>query len=249
MGALHDGHLALVREAQRLADQIVVSIFVNPTQFAPNEDFESYPRHESADSDKLATGGISAIFAPSVKEMYPQGFATTISVGGPAVGLESEARPHFFGGVATVVAKLLLACLADWAVFGEKDYQQLLVVKRMVADLAIPTKIVGCPTIREPDGLALSSRNAYLSPAERQVAPLLHAALQEAAETIRGGRDPVAAADAARLRLEEAGFAPDYVAVRNAETLTVVADPKKEPMRVLAAARLGTTRLIDNVPV
>ena len=167
MGALHAGHLALVKAARETADRVVVSIFVNPTQFAPNEDFASYPRDESADVGKLVGTGTDAVFAPGVAEMYPQGFATSVIVGGPAEGLESAYRPHFFTGVATVVSKLLLACLPDSALFGEKDYQQLLVIRRMVADLAIPVGIVGCPTLREGDGLALSSRNAYLGPAER----------------------------------------------------------------------------------
>jgi pantoate--beta-alanine ligase len=249
MGALHAGHLALIREARRLADQVIVSIFVNPTQFAPSEDFGSYPRDETADLDILAVTGTSAIFAPPVKEMYPEGFATAITVSGPAEGLESDFRPHFFGGVATIVAKLLLSCLPDWAIFGEKDYQQFLVIRRLVADLAIPVEIVGYPTVRESDGLALSSRNAYLSPEERKSAPELHAALQDAAGSIRAGIAPAGALAAARQRLSRAGAAPDYVAIRNAETLAEVSNFAKEPLRILAAARLGKTRLIDNVPV
>ena len=191
MGALHEGHLALARAAAERAKRVVVSIFVNPAQFAPNEDFSTYPRDEAADMAKLASVGVDAVFAPDVAEMYPPGFATSITVAGPALGLESDFRPHFFGGVATIVAKLLLSCLPDAALFGEKDYQQLIVVRRMVADLAIPTEIVGLPTIREPDGLALSSRNAYLSPAERKLAPRLFAILNETALGIRGQASPV----------------------------------------------------------
>ncbi len=181
--------------------------------------------------------------------MYPNGFATRITVEGPALGLESDARPHFFGGVATVVAKLFIACAPDVAVFGEKDYQQLLVVRRMAADLGLPVTVVGHPTIRAADGLALSSRNAYLSPAERAVAPRLHAALQAAAAAIRAGEAETVTLAAARRDLEVAGFVVDYVALRNAVTLDDVTDAKAEPLRLLAAARLGKTRLIDNIAV
>ena len=228
---------------------MVVSIFVNPTQFAPNEDFSTYPRDEAADMAKLASVGVDAVFGPDVAEMYPPGFATSVAVAGPALGLESDFRPHFFGGVATVVAKLLLACLPDAALFGEKDYQQLIVVRRMVADLAIPTEIVGLPTIREADGLALSSRNAYLSPAERKIAPRLFAILNETALGIRGQASPVDRIVAAERALAEAGFRVDYVALRNAKTLAPVVDAGAEPLRLLAAAWLGKTRLIDNVAV
>ena len=220
MGALHDGHLTLVRAARNEARRTVVTIFVNPTQFAP-----------------------------SVAEMYPAGFATAVSLAGPAAGLETDFRPHFFGGVATVVAKLLLTCLPDAAMFGEKDYQQLLVVRRMVADLGIPTRIVGHPTLREADGLAMSSRNAYLSPAERRTAPRLNAALRSVAAAIRAGKDAEEALRAARAGLVAAGFAVDYVELRNAETLAAVSDVRSEPLRLLAAARLGRTRLIDNIAV
>jgi len=249
MGALHAGHLALVEEARRRTGRVVVSIFVNPAQFAPTEDFAAYPRDEAADLAKLAAPGVDAVFAPSTAEMYPSGFATAVEVKGPAEGLETEFRPHFFRGVATVVAKLLIACLPDVALFGEKDYQQLLVVRRMTADLGLPVEIAGLPTVREPDGLALSSRNTYLSAEERQTAPLLHRALQAAAAAIRAGSAPEAALDRARAELGAAGFVVDYVALRNATTLAPVVDPAAEPLRLLAAARLGRTRLIDNIPV
>ncbi|MCB1502559.1 MAG: pantoate--beta-alanine ligase [Bauldia sp.] len=249
MGALHDGHLQLVRAAAAVADRVIVSIFVNPAQFAPTEDFAAYPRDEAADVARLAALGVDAVFAPAVAEIYPDGFATRVAVDGPALGLESDARPHFFGGVATVVAKLFIACAPDVAIFGEKDYQQLLVIRRMAADLGLPVAVVGHPTIRSADGLALSSRNAYLSPGERTTAPRLHAALQSAADAIRAGGDVAAALAAATSELEASGFAVDYVALRNAETLAVVADPRNEPLRLLVAARLGRTRLIDNIPV
>jgi pantoate--beta-alanine ligase len=248
MGALHEGHLALVRRARDVAARVVVSVFVNPTQFAPTEDFASYPRNEAADLAALGQFGVDAVFAPSVGEIYPDGFATSIAVAGPAEGLETDFRPHFFGGVATVVAKLLIACVPDCAVFGEKDYQQLMVIRRLVADLGLPVEIVAEPTIREPDGLALSSRNAYLSPTERQTAPALHKSLNRAAAAIRAGApvERVLSASAADLRV--AGFRVDYVALRNAETLAPVIDVKQEPLRLLAAAWLGKTRLIDNIP-
>ncbi len=249
MGALHQGHLDLVRAAARDAGRVIVSIFVNPAQFAPTEDFAAYPRDEATDLAKLAALGVDAVFAPAVAEMYPRGFATRITVDGPALGLESDARPHFFGGVATVVAKLFIACAPDVAVFGEKDYQQLLVVRRMAADLGLPVSVVGHPTIRAADGLALSSRNAYLSPEERSAAPRLHAALQQAAAAIRAGSAAAAALAGAGRDLTGAGFVVDYVALRNADTLAEVADPRAEPLRLLAAARLGKTRLIDNIAV
>jgi pantoate--beta-alanine ligase len=249
MGALHEGHLALVRSAREQASRAVASIFVNPTQFAPTEDFGAYPRAEAADLPKLAGVGTDAVFAPAVAEMYPAGFATAVSVGGPSAGLETDFRPHFFGGVATVVARLLLVCLPDIAIFGEKDYQQLLVIRRMVADLGIPVSILGHATLREGDGLALSSRNAYLSAAERTVAPRLNAALRDAAAAIRANGDAVAALARARADLAAAGFAVDYVDLRNAETLAPVADVRGEPLRLLAAARLGKTRLIDTIAV
>jgi pantoate--beta-alanine ligase len=247
MGALHQGHLALIDAAKKNAARTVVSIFVNPTQFGANEDFGTYPRDEDADLAALAELGVDAVFAPPVEEIYPDGFATTIDVAGPSEGLETEFRPRFFKGVATVVAKLLLACAPDSALFGEKDYQQFLVIKRMVADLGIPVTILGCPTVREADGLALSSRNAYLSPDEREIAPRLNHALVRAAAAIRAGAPVHRVLSAAGNDLRAAGFRVDYFALRNAETLAPVSDPTKEPLRLLAAVWLGKTRLIDNI--
>ncbi len=247
MGALHAGHLALVAEGLKRADRVVVSIFVNPTQFAPHEDFQTYPRTEAADVEKLSTLSADLVFAPSALEMYPLGNATRIEMGGPAKGLETDFRPHFFGGVATVVSKLLIACGPDVALFGEKDYQQLAVVRRMAADLVLPVEIVGAATVREADGLAMSSRNAYLSAEERAIAPRLAAEMDRVAETVRAGGDVAAAEKAAGEALLSAGFRQiDYVAVRNAQTLEAPSGEAGEPLRVLVAAWLGKTRLIDN---
>ena len=249
MGALHAGHVALARDAGARAARTLASIFVNPTQFGPNEDFARYPRDEAADVAKLGEAGVDAVFAPAAADVYPTGFATAIVVAGPADGLESDFRPHFFRGVATVVAKLLLSSLPDYAIFGEKDYQQLVVIKRMVADLDLPVEIVGYPTVRETDGLALSSRNAYLSPSERQAAPRLHRALGSVASQIHRGTPVAEAIAAAKGGLEEAGFRVDYLALRNADSLAPVVDLHREPLRLLVAAWLGKTRLIDNVAV
>ncbi len=249
MGALHDGHLSLVVEGFRRADHVVVSIFVNPTQFAPHEDFQTYPRTEAADLAKLAPLGTDVVFAPSALEMYPLGSVTRIEIAGPALGLESDFRPHFFGGVATVVAKLLVAGAPDVAIFGEKDYQQLAVVRQMVRDLMLPTEIVGAPTVREADGLAMSSRNAYLSPEERAVAPRLAAEMRRVAAAVRSGEDAEAALATAREALLGAGFdRVDYLEIRNAVTLAPASEPG-EPLRLLAALWLGKTRLIDNIAV
>jgi len=247
MGALHDGHLSLVNEARRHAAHVVVSIFVNPTQFAPHEDFDAYPRTLDADLQTL-DGAATVVFAPTAREMYPDGDATRITVGGPAAGLESDFRPHFFSGVATVVAKLLIAAAPDIAVFGEKDYQQLLVVKRLARDLALPTRILGAPTQREPDGLARSSRNAYLSPPQRQVAGRMSGILKDAAARAR--QDGIAAAEAAgAASLRTAGFdSVDYVAIRDAQTMAPLTTLDR-PARILAAAKIGATRLIDNFEV
>jgi pantoate--beta-alanine ligase len=249
MGALHEGHLALVRIARKRAKRTVVSIFVNPTQFAPHEDLASYPREERSDLRKLARVAADLVYAPSVEEMYPQGFATRISVAGPAEGLESVARPHFFTGVATVVTRLLIDAMPDYAIFGEKDFQQLRVVERLVHDLNLPVRIIGAPTMREPDGLALSSRNAYLGPKERATAPTLYRALMAAASAIASGSSPSGATREAAKLLTGAGFQVDYVEARQADTLAPVLDNDPGPIRLLAAARLGRTRLIDNVPV
>lgn len=249
MGAVHQGHLALVRDAFRHADRVVASIFINPKQFGRGEDLSRYPRNEAADSEILANAGVNLIFAPSPQIMYPADFATTVTLTGPArAGLEDRFRPQFFNGVATVVAKLLISAECDYAMFGEKDYQQLKVVTQLVRDLNIPTVIVPVPTVREADGLALSSRNAYLNDHERKKASELNRAMREAAKSIRAGKSPSRAAAAARRTLETSGFRVDYVAARNAETLGPVKSAS-EPIRILAAVRLGKTRLIDNVAV
>ncbi|WP_336800272.1 pantoate--beta-alanine ligase [Kaistia sp. MMO-174] len=249
MGALHSGHLELVRAARERADRIIVSIFVNPTQFAPTEDFGSYPRTETSDVAKLAELGVEAVFAPNANEMYPAGYSTTVSLAGPAIGLETDFRPHFFSGVATVVSKLLIAAFPDVAMFGEKDYQQLMVVRQMARDLRLPTEIVGLPTIREADGLALSSRNAYLSAEERQTATTISRVMRHAADAIRADGDAEAALAEGRATLTAAGFRVDYLVLRNAETLAEIVDIANEPRRMLAAAWLGKTRLIDNIAV
>ena len=278
MGALHPGHLTLVRRAAELADRTVVSIFVNPSQFAPHEDLARYPRDEAGDLGKLAGERCDLVWAPRPADMYPEGFATRILPAGAAQGLESDFRPHFFGGVTTVCAKLFGATTSDVAVFGEKDYQQLCVIRQMVRDLNMPLQVVGVDTAREPDGLALSSRNVYLSADERAVAPALNRVLREVAaeaqEALRGKAGPrkaprpqplvidpsepapihelaelTAICAAAAAKLNAAGFAKvDYIAVREADTLRLVGELGPRPLRVLGAAWLGSTRLIDNVP-
>ncbi len=248
MGALHDGHLSLVKLAKGKAGRVVASIFVNPIQFGPREDFNVYPRDEEGDLAKLARAGADLVFAPDTAEMYPQGFNTRLKIGDLTEGLCGASRPNHFDGVATVVAKLLMQCGADIAIFGEKDYQQLLVIKQLVRDLNIPVEIVGAPIVREKDGLALSSRNAYLSPSERETAPLLYQAISAVAEDLAQGRGCDDAVVAARFKLEAAGFRVDYVAVRDPDTLKPLSGPVKRA-RVLAAVYLGKTRLIDNVPV
>lgn len=249
MGALHDGHLALVRRARELADQVVASVFVNPTQFAPHEDFDRYPRDEAGDSRKLASAGCHLLYAPTVRAMYPEGFATAISVGGPAEGLCGTFRPQMFGGVALVVTKLFLQAQPDVAVFGEKDYQQLMVIRCFARDLDIPVRVEGLPTVREADGLAMSSRNAYLSADERARAPELNRALRDAATALAGGAEATAVLEAVRARITAAGFGSiDYVELRDADTLVPVTRAER-PARLLAAAWMGKARLIDNVPV
>jgi pantoate--beta-alanine ligase len=246
MGALHEGHIDLVTLARARCTRVVVSIFVNPAQFGPREDFSRYPRDEAGDLAKLRQAGCDAVWSPDATLMYPPGFATRITPAGVAAGLESDFRPHFFGGVATVCCKLFTQVLPDIAVFGEKDYQQLLVVRQMVRDLDLQLQIVAAPTRREADGLAMSSRNAYLSPQERAVAPTLHQVLQTVARS--GGRDAKVIAEGKKT-LEAAGFRVDYLEVRDAETLTPVESGAARPLRALAAAWLGKTRLIDNIAV
>lgn len=252
MGALHDGHLALVRRSLEDCDRTVVSIFVNPTQFAPHEDFDSYPRDEARDLAAIGALGTDVAYMPDAGEMYTEGFTTTVSVDNPSDGLCGAVRPHFFRGVATVVSKLLLQCLPDHAYFGEKDYQQLLVIKRLVRDLDIPVGIVGVPTVREADGLALSSRNAYLSDADRKTAPQLNAIMRQVAEKVADGADVTEAESWGRGQLQQIGFDPvDYLEVRDGETLAPITNALApgHPARVFAAAYLGKTRLIDNIPV
>jgi pantoate--beta-alanine ligase len=250
MGALHRGHLALVREARRRAHRVVVSIFVNPTQFAPHEDFGSYPRGFAADLKALQTAKADLVWAPSAEVMYPEGFATRIEPQGAAkAGLEDKFRPHFFGGVATVVAKLFTQTTPDFALFGEKDYQQLRVVTQMAKDLDLPLKVIGVPTVREHDGLALSSRNAYLSAAERSVAPLLYRVLKTSAARIKKGEKIQHVLDVGPIEIDVAGFALDYLEARHALTLAPIASRKDGPIRLLVAAKIGKTRLIDNLGV
>ena len=244
MGALHAGHLALLAAGRAAAGRTVVSIFVNPAQFGPTEDFARYPRRHAADAAMLAEAGCDLLFAPATQDIYPPGFATVVRVGGLGDVLDGASRPGHFDGVATVVARLLSLACADVAVFGEKDWQQLQIVRRLTTDLALHTAIVGVPTMRDPDGLALSSRNQYLSADERAVAPLLHAALVEAAEGARHERPD--ALTVARARFDGANFRLDYLMLCDAETLAPTVRP---PGRLLAAAWLGNTRLIDNVAV
>jgi pantoate--beta-alanine ligase len=247
MGALHAGHVALVEAARTHAGRVVVSIFVNPAQFAPHEDFARYPRDIARDRAVLTAGPpADLIYAPELAAIYPQGFATSVTLAGPALGLESDVRPHFFSGVATVLTKLFLQCRPDFTLFGEKDYQQLLVVRQLVRDLEFELEVVGVPTLREADGLALSSRNAYLTPESRVVAGALNRALIHAAARARSGVSlPQAEAEGAAI-LMNAGFERvDYVALRDAATLASLAKLDR-PARVLAAARVGGVRLIDN---
>jgi len=249
MGALHEGHLSLVRLARTKADRVVASVFVNPTQFAPHEDFEAYPRDEARDAALLGQAGCDLLFAPSVDEMYPPGASTTVTVAGVSEPLDGQARPSHFAGVATVVAKLLNQCAPDVAVFGEKDFQQLQVIRRLARDLDMPVEIVGGPTARAEDGLALSSRNAYLSAAERLVAGCLNRVLRDVLDRVRRGEPVEAVEQQAVADLQAAGFTKvDYVEVRVPETLERLGPgPASGPVRVLAAAHLGRTRLIDNM--
>ena len=250
MGALHEGHISLVRLAKAHCDRVVASIFVNPKQFAVGEDLDTYPRTLIADAEKLTDAQCDLIYLPTNEIMYPQGYSANVSLKGPALGLESEARPHFFDGVATVVAKLFNQVRPDMAFFGEKDYQQLLAIKQMVKDLDFPIDVLGGETLREKDGLAMSSRNAYLSADERSRAARLNAILTDFAAALAAGR-PLAEARAEAETAARAGFdAVDYVEARCATTLAKLPDgPLETPARVLAAVRLGSTRLIDNRPV
>jgi pantoate--beta-alanine ligase len=250
MGALHDGHMSLVRLAKRRAKRVIVSIFVNPTQFAPTEDFGSYPRTWKADVARLAAEDVDLIWNPDVRIMYPAGFATRIAPEGAATaGLEDRFRPHFFGGVATVVGKLFTQVRPDFAIFGEKDFQQLRVVTRMAVDLDLGVKVIGSRTVRERDGLAMSSRNVYLTPEHRQLAPVLYRAMQESAKRLRAGDDTAAAMAGGAELIVNAGFVLDYFEARHAETLAPVASVADGPVRILVAAKLGNTRLIDNLGV
>ena len=249
MGGLHNGHLSLVEHSKLHADRTITSLFVNPSQFAPHEDFVTYPRKEHADREMLAASGNDLLFAPNVSEIYPDGYSTRIDVQGLSQILEGEFRPDFFTGVATVVTKLLLQALPDISIFGEKDYQQLCVIKTIVRDLDIPVEVIGAKTIREEDGLAMSSRNRYLTVEERKIAPLLYQVISQVAKNVRDGDQPINQRSWAEAELTEAGFgAVDYVAVRDAQTLDPVSDASR-PARVLAAAYLGRTRLIDNVAI
>jgi pantoate--beta-alanine ligase len=248
MGALHAGHLSLIGIAKSHATRVVASIFVNPAQFGPKEDFKRYPRDETGDLAKLAQAGVDLVYIPDTAEMYPQGFATKVSLPSLTEDLCGAARPNHFEGVATVVTKLLLQCAPDVAAFGEKDYQQLLVIKQLVRDLNVPVQIVSAPIVREEDGLALSSRNGYLAPTERKTAAILHQVLSEAAAALANGEGCDAVTSAGRFKLEGKGFRVDYVAVRDPETLAPLFGPIKGPALVMGAAYLGTTRLIDNVP-
>lgn len=251
MGALHDGHLDLIRALKGRCDRTIASIFVNPKQFAAHEDLARYPRDEAGDAAKLAAAGCDLLYAPLREVMYPDGHSTSVSVAGVSEPLEGEARPHFFGGVATVVTKLLLQCLPDVAAFGEKDFQQLLVVKRMVRDLDMPVEIMGVPTTREADGLAMSSRNAYLSPEERIVASRLNVILREAVEQLESGANIMTTLVKVERQIFKAGFSEiDYVAIRGEDDFLPIASPiVRRPARLLVAVRAGETRLIDNMPV
>lgn len=249
MGALHDGHLALARQALKECDECIVSIFVNPKQFAPHEDFDRYPRTLERDAELLRGEGVHTIFAPSVEVMYPADFKTSVSVGEISKPLEGEFRPHFFTGVATVVARLLLLVGADKAYFGEKDYQQLQVIKALQRDLAIPTEIVGVPIVREASGLALSSRNAYLTPAQKEQALTIIKTLSDMAEKFKSGMSIDKIETDAKNKILSAGFDKvDYITIRDADTL-LPPTPTTKSHRILAAAWLGQTRLIDNIGV
>ena len=250
MGALHDGHVSLVDLARQKADRVIVSIFVNPTQFAPNEDFSAYPRTEAADAARLE-GKADLIFAPDAAAMYPEGFSTTVSLTGVTEPLEGTFRPTHFAGVATVVAKLILRAMPDIAIFGEKDWQQLMVIRRMVMDLDIPVEILGGPIMRETDGLAMSSRNVYLTPEERKAAGQLNVILRETADAVAKGAQISKATAEGGKRILALGFDKlDYLEIRDASSLAPFPDDRPAGQaRILVAAKIGKTRLIDNMPV
>ena len=250
MGNLHAGHFSLIRLARARADRVVASVFVNPTQFGPGEDFERYPRTLTHDQAGLAEHDCDLLFAPDVTTLYPYGAANTVSLRVPQVTetLEGAHRPGHFDGVATVVCKLFNLVQPDVAIFGQKDFQQLKVIERMVRDLALPVKVIAGPTQRAADGLALSSRNQYLSPEERTLAPRIHATLLQMRELLDKGHAPRVIEQAAAAQLERAGFVPDYVAIRRADDLAEPALDERAGLVGLVAARLGATRLIDNLP-
>ena len=250
MGAIHSGHTQLVTEGLKRADRVITTIFVNPKQFAANEDLDKYPRDEDGDVRKLGQAGSHMIYIPSPEEIYPEGFCTTVTLTGPAkAGLEDKFRPQFFDGVATIVAKLLIAARPDIALFGEKDFQQLAVIRTMVTDLGLPVDIIGVPTVRDADGLALSSRNALLTADQRRLAVSLPNALHEAARRIAAGEEVTRVVAAAKQQLVDGGFLRiDYFALVDAATLNPLDQPAGE-MRLIAAATMGTTRLIDNIPI
>jgi pantoate--beta-alanine ligase len=250
MGALHAGHISLVELAKAQGARVVVSIFVNPTQFAPTEDFSKYPRTFEADLEKLSAAGADTVYAPMPEIMYPPGFSTTVTLAGPAAaGLEDKFRPTHFAGVATVVAKLHIQAMPDIAIYGEKDFQQLAVIRQMTRDLDLPIEVLGGPTIREEDGLALSSRNIYLDAAQRKAAPLLNATMRECAAVIRAGQASEAVMAEGRSKISAAGFALDYLELRDAVTLGAPDIASGKPLRMLVAAKIGATRLIDNIAV
>lgn len=249
MGGLHEGHLSLVRIARKNADRVIVSTFVNPTQFGPDEDFETYPRDEHGDNRLLAKAGTDLVYAPSILQMYPDDFATRVEVAELTQCMCGASRPHFFAGVTTVVTKLFLQSLPDVAVFGEKDYQQLLVIRQLVKDLNFPVEVMGGPIVREPDGLAMSSRNAYLSEADRAVAPQLYKVISDMAEDLGAGRDVESTIAMGANRLRAAGFHIDYLDVRTDDALIPLEGQVVDSARIFAAVWLGETRLIDNVPI
>lgn len=249
MGDLHEGHLSLIRLAKKNANRVVVSTFINPTQFAPHEDYDTYPANEERDWHKLQNVQADAMYAPNVREIYPEDFSTRVEVAGITQTLEGVSRPHFFSGVTTVVTELFLQCLPDVAVFGEKDYQQLLVVQRLVKDLHFPITIIPGPIIREPDGLAMSSRNIYLNAEERTIAPQLSAVLRDMSADLSAGREIEETIQQGVYRLEHVGFRVDYLQVRDVETLMPLEITVDRPARLLTAAFIGKVRLLDNVPI